>query len=86
LDDFFSGMPEYYGGAINGPLRAVGFGYKQKETDVLIARNRDRNRPPRLALNHIEANKILPFSLSLNTGKLSLDECVTEVIRHFNEH
>ena len=36
LDVFFAGMPEQYGGGINGALSAVGFRYEQKETDARI--------------------------------------------------
>jgi chloramphenicol 3-O phosphotransferase len=146
LDVFFAGMPEQYGGGLNGPLSAVGFNYQQKETDArisygdigekvlhgmissatafakdgtdvifddmildeghaniwgdalkgiesitihlsaptdtLINRNGVRNNPPGLALNHIEANKILTASLSLNTGVMTTADCVSEVVKH----
>jgi chloramphenicol 3-O phosphotransferase len=37
LDGFFSGMPEHYGGGINGPLSAIGFSYEKKDTDARIS-------------------------------------------------
>ncbi|MBL4681127.1 MAG: AAA family ATPase [Pseudomonadales bacterium] len=146
LDVFFAGMPDQYGGGVNGPLSEVGFSYKQKETDArisygvigkkvlqgmissaitfanegtnlifedmildeehavmwcealkeiemkiiqltastdtLISRNANRNNPPRLSLNHVEANTLLPAGLSLDTSVMTTEACVSAVVKY----
>jgi chloramphenicol 3-O phosphotransferase len=143
LDIFFAGMPQQYGGGLNGPLSAVGFSYEQKETDakisygeigekvlqgmissaiafsmkgidlifddmiideghasiwkealighesivvhlsastdILARRNDARKNPPRLALNHVEMNKLIPADILLDTGLLTAEECLAKI-------
>jgi len=49
---------------------------------LLTSRNKVRNNPPRLPYNHIAANKILAAELSLDSGEMTVEDCVAEVARH----
>lgn len=143
LDSVFAGMPDRYGGGVNGPLSEFGFAYANKEVsasitygsigqkvlkgmiasaiamdaaginvifddmlldknhsemwqtalagvesmivrlsapeDVLEARNAERCNPPKLALNHIEANALLDAELEIDTGNVWIERAACRV-------